>query len=251
MTTRTALGDASRPRFVLPDIPEKHPDDMTSAQHLSETGLHHHLKQFLGRPETTIVSGERYMILQPGAPMRYPDLMVAFDADPQAYLDSNGYIISDQGKPPDFVLEIASKYSGKIDVTAKRDFYESLAIPEYWRFDATGEFHGVKLAGDRLVGSRFEPILVAEPSHSDAETWQGFSEVLGLFLRWRDEELGFIDPATGDHIATFESLRLRAERAEREAAQDRQQLALDRQQLALAETRVQELEAELRRRSND
>ncbi len=59
MTTRTALGGASATRFVLPDIPEKHPDDMTSAQHLSETGLHHHLKQFLGRPETTIVSGER------------------------------------------------------------------------------------------------------------------------------------------------------------------------------------------------
>lgn len=184
------------------------------------------------------------MILQPGAPMRYPDLMVAFDADPQAYLDSNGYIISDQGKPPDFVLEIASKYSGKIDVTEKRDFYESLQIPEYWRFDATGEFHGVKLAGDRLIGNRFEPILVAESSHSDAESWQGFSEVLGLFLRWSAEELGFIDPSTGEHIATFDSLRLKAEQAEREAEQDRQRLAR-------AETRVQELEAELRRRSTD
>ena len=217
MTTRSARGDAPAPQFVLPDIPEKQPDDMTSAQHLSETGLHHHLKQFLGRPETTIVSGERYVVLQPGAPMRYPDLMVAFDTDPQAYLDSNGYIISEQGKPPDFVLEIASRHSGQIDVTEKRDFYESLEIPEYWRFDATGEFHGAKLAGERLVGSRFEPILVTEPSQATTETWQGFSEALGLFLRWSQEELGFVDPSTGDHIATFDSLRRRAERAEVEA----------------------------------
>ena len=28
--------------FRLPDIPEREPDDMTSAEHLSETGLHHH-----------------------------------------------------------------------------------------------------------------------------------------------------------------------------------------------------------------
>ena len=29
--------------------------------------LHHHLKQFLGRPETTIVSGEKYITARRGA----------------------------------------------------------------------------------------------------------------------------------------------------------------------------------------
>ena len=51
---------------------------------------------------------------------RYPDLLVSFDADPIAYYRSNGYIISEQGKPPDFVLEIASASTGKVDVTDKR-----------------------------------------------------------------------------------------------------------------------------------
>ena len=37
-----------------------------------------------------------------------PDLLVALRADPETYRENNGYIISDQGKPPDFVLEIAS-----------------------------------------------------------------------------------------------------------------------------------------------
>ena len=35
----------------------------------------------------------------------YPDLLVAFDVDPAAYEASNGYVIAEQGKPPDFVLE--------------------------------------------------------------------------------------------------------------------------------------------------
>lgn len=66
---------------------------MTSAEHLSETGLHHHLKQFLGNPETTISSKEKYITARRGAKMRYPDLLVTFDMDPSAYRAKNGYVI--------------------------------------------------------------------------------------------------------------------------------------------------------------
>ena len=55
---------------------------MTSAEHLSETGLHHHLKQFLGNTETTIVSGEKYISARRGTDRRFPDLLVAFGVDP-------------------------------------------------------------------------------------------------------------------------------------------------------------------------
>ena len=60
-----------------------------------------HLAVHLGSPETTIVSGERYICCAaPGAAMRYPDLLVAFGVDPELYEDNNGYIVSEQGKPP-------------------------------------------------------------------------------------------------------------------------------------------------------
>ena len=52
----------------LPDTPEREPDDMTSAQHLSENGNLHHLAQYLGNPDNTIVSGERYIVPTPGTP---------------------------------------------------------------------------------------------------------------------------------------------------------------------------------------
>ncbi len=145
----------------LPDPPEREPDDMTSVQHLGENGNLHHLVQYLGNPETTIVSGERYIVPVPGTPSNQriaPDMLISFNSDPALYRQDNGYVISRQGKPPDLVMEIASERTGKNDVEDKPARYAALGIPEYWRFDETGDFHGARLAGDRLVDSQYEPI---------------------------------------------------------------------------------------------
>ena len=89
-----------------------------------------------------------------------PDLLIALGADTEAYRENNGYIISEQGKPQDFVLEIASRSTGRQDVVENRMAYADLGIPEYCRFDETGEFHGTRLAGDRLVDGRYEPVPI-------------------------------------------------------------------------------------------
>ena len=222
------------PSLPLPDPPEREPEDMTSFDHLTINGSAHYLLLHLGNPETTLVAGERYITREPGAPAEgrmAPDLLVAFNADPQAYQDDNGYVISQQGKPPDFVMEIASRSTGRQDVEGKRPAYAALGIPEYWRFDQTGDFHGTWLAGDQLVEGRYEPIPI-ETLEDGA--LQGYSAVLDLFIRWEHGELTWHDPATGQHIVTFEDERNRAN-AEQEARM-------------AAEARVRELEAELRRR---
>ena len=120
--TRTAARPApTASRFRLPDPPERQPDEkMTSFDQLSITGSAHYLIHHLGNPETTIVGTERYLVAAPARNMagsRYPDLLIALNANPEAYERSNGYIIDEQGKPPDFVLEIASASTGIIDVT--------------------------------------------------------------------------------------------------------------------------------------
>ena len=54
------------------------------------------------RPETTIVAGERHVTKEPGAPAvdrMAPDLLIAFQADPEAYREDNGYVISVQMCP--------------------------------------------------------------------------------------------------------------------------------------------------------
>ena len=93
---------------------------------------------------------------------RYPDLLVAFEVDPQAYEASNGYVASEQGKPPDFVLEVASESTAEADLNEKRDYYAMIGVGEYWRFDKTGRHHGAKLAGERLVNGEYQPIDIEE-----------------------------------------------------------------------------------------
>ena len=168
--------------FVFPD-PVKHPEDkMTSFDHLTITGNAHYLAIHLGNRETTLVAGDRYLALAPTrnlAGVRYPDMLVAFDVDPKLYKARNAYVIEDQGKPPDLVMEIASRRTGRVDVTAKRDDYAALGIPEYWRFDETGEYHGSRLAGDRLENGVYVPLLIEE---LPGGILQGYSAVLGLNL---------------------------------------------------------------------
>ena len=48
-------------------------------------------------------------------------------------------------------MEVASRITGSLDPEDKPAKYAALGISEYWRFDETGDFHGAKLAGDRLV----------------------------------------------------------------------------------------------------
>ena len=233
-----AADEKLRERFVLPDPPEGDPEEMTSFDHLALSGSVHHLAQHLGNPETTIVAGERYLTREPGAPASErvaPDLLIAFNADPETCWDNNGYIISEQGKPPDFVLEIASRGTGQQDVVEKRAAYADLGIPEYWRFDETGEFHRTRLAGDRLADGGYEPIPIETVEEG---VLQGYSRVLNLLIRWDHGQLGWHDPETGQHIATFEQERAPAETAEARAD-------IEQEARMAAEARVRELEAEL------
>lgn len=221
MTTAKPVPAVSRARkpFVFPDPPEHPEDKMTSFDHLTITGSAHYLALHLGNPETTLVSGDRYLALAPTrnlAGVRYPDLLVAFDVDPAAYKASNAYVILEQGKPPDLVMEIASPSTGRVDATDKRVDYAALGVREYWRFDETGEHHGARLAGDRLADGVYVPLPIEELPDGGL---QGYSAVLGLNLRWENGGLVFYDPATGRPIATFDSereARIRAEARVRE-----------------------------------
>ena len=226
MTTARSLQSPSA--FCLPDPPEIPDEKATAARHLSLTGNAYYLSRHLGNPETTIVDAELYIVPIPTAERAdmsgvvYPDLLVAFNADPAMYLAQNGYVISEQGKPPDFVLEVASRSTGRRDTVDKRIAYAELGIPEYWRFDQDGRFHGARLAGDRLVDRRYEPIQIDELPDGSL---QGYSVVLNVNLRWVGGQLAWYDPATDEPIAT---------------------LASEREARFQAEARVRDLEDQLR-----
>lgn len=231
MTTSNAPTGATRTLYRLPEPPERNVDEVTAYDFVYANGAPANLAFHFGAPETTLVAADRWMVTSPrSGPLLRPDLMIAFNVDPKLYREQRGYVVSDQGKPPDFVLEVASPSTAERDTGYKRIEYAAMGIPEYWRFDNTGESHGARLAGDRLVEGRYEPIPITEVAPNILE---GRSDALNLTLRWEDGELIWIDPANSLPLPGLES-----ERAARLEAED---------QARRAEARVVALEAELRR----
>ena len=225
MTTENILHRAGR--FKLPDPPPREPDEVTAFDHIYRHGNNHHLAMHFGNAETTLVEYDRWIVASPEdnrARARRPDLLIAFNASPDDYAASNGYIISEQGKPPDFVMEVASESTAGVDTGAKRVDYAALGIPEYWRFDKTGDLHGAKLAGDILAGNSYRPIPIEEVAPG---ILQGYSPALNLIVRWDHEQLVWWDPATEAPIPTYEDQlegRIRAEARVQELEEENRRL---------------------------
>ena len=117
MTTTLPEGE-----FSLPDPPRGQSDEGNWVTHLSVNGNVHFLVHHFGREDTTIYGGRLYIVPRPGTPSDHwqvPDLLIAFDVDSSLYYRSNGYVISEQGKPPDFVLEVASESTARRDLGTK------------------------------------------------------------------------------------------------------------------------------------
>ena len=148
---------------VLPD-PPKPPDAMYQRPHIAK--MDQVLRAHFGHRSNTfnmLVSGEGYLCDVPGNARSSPnpDLLVSFDLDiPPSEIEgvANGYTISEVGKPPEFVLEVASETTARRDETVKRDTYASFGVAEYWRFDRTGGRYYVAALAGRCAGGGRVPI---------------------------------------------------------------------------------------------
>ncbi len=222
MTTRSSI----RPQVAdyahlapLPD-PPREPD---MQQHEGIFSFHGILSPYFAHRDDVLISGAGYLRREAtnDAERLAPDCVVAFGVNPRGIISRNGYVISEVGKPPDFVLEIASRSTGRRDYTVKRERYAAYGVREYWRFDHSGgRFHDAPLAGDVLVNGKYERVQIHR--EFDGLLW-GHSEVLGLDLCWDDGKLRLRVPETGEFLPTPEELlgeRDVAE-AERDAAEER------------------------------
>ena len=211
------------PPVELPDPPRA--PDMQQYSHISNaaTSLVAH---FASRPGT-LVSGKGFLCYDTRSHDGWlvPDCVVAFEVDPDAITERNGYVISEVGKPPDFVLEVASRRTGPADYTRKRFGYAHYGVREYWRFDHTGgQYHDVPMAGDLLVSGQYEPIDLADDRPGKMlGMLSGYSPTLDLYLCWDHGELRFYDLKTNDFLKTQGELEaaLAEAQAERDAALER------------------------------
>ncbi len=79
-----------------------------------------------------------------------PDLFVVRGL---AALPETSYLVWEAGRPPGFVLEVASPASAGRDRGVKQALYGAMGVAEYWRFNPVGELEGASRPGQRLEGS--------------------------------------------------------------------------------------------------
>ena len=103
-----------------------------------------------------------------------------------------------EGKLADFVLEITSLGTRRVDEVTKKALYAELGIREYWQFDPEGDYLEPMLRG-RRVGSdgRYRALTLRK---RDGALCHG--SLLGLELRLEGERQRFFDPRRGEYLRT-------------------------------------------------
>ncbi|QDU22478.1 Uma2 family endonuclease [Urbifossiella limnaea] len=139
------------------------------------------------------------------------------------------YLLWQEGRGLDFVVELTSKTTMMEDIETKYNLYvEKLAVKEYVLFDPREEYLTPSFQMYRRFGAGFR--------HVKPTTGRFTSRVLGLGLERHGTSLRFRDPATGELLPTpteradAESHRasaeaVRADTAEAEIARLKRELA--------------------------
>ena len=228
---------------------------VSDGQPMAESGIHGECmmyvtsalrRWFAKRGRTDVCVGmNNFLYYERGNPRAVvaPDVYVVVGA-PAGLRDT--YMLWNEPKGPDFVLEVTSKSTRRDDERRKRDVYAALGVREYFLYDPRAEYLTPPLQGFRLHDGEYRalPGVTALSNRGVSVA----SEVLGLELRdERDARMVRLrDLETGEDLPTYEE----SERAREESDRAREQEASARQREAVArraaEARVMELEARLR-----
>ena len=220
----------------------------SDGQPMAETGIHRRcmvdvadtLEPWFRRHgrDDVYVGSNNFLYYERGNPRAVvaPDVYVVVGA-PAGLRDT--YMLWNEPKGPDFVLEVTSASTRGNDERRKRDVYAALGVREYFLYDPRAEWLAPPLQGWRLHEGEYRavPAVTVLSNRGVAVA----SEVLGLELR--DERAArrvrLHDRATGADLLTHEE----SERAREEAEQAREEEAVARR---AAEARNAELETRLR-----
>ena len=163
------------------------------------------------------VGSDQFLYWDPAYPARKtgmnspaaPDVYVAFGV---ANRHRDSYVVWEEGKPPDFVLEVVSPSSRRDDEEDKPSKYAKIGVPELFLYHPEGGIEpalsGFELCGGR--GGEYQPL----PEKDLPGGVVGVrSKMLGLCLCVKpsgpeplDDSLRWYDPATGGFLPTRHEL---------------------------------------------
>ena len=193
------------------------------------------LDYFFRERADVLVAMELVVYYQPGnSKLRLqPDVQVVFGVE---HCGSRGsFKVWEEGKAPDFVLEVASPSTAENDAEHKAREYARIGVREYWRLDPAGTLMETSLEGYVASAEQYEQV---QPVEGAGRGGALRSRVLGLELRSRRQAgvtvLVFADPRTGEE---FDGRLEGAERQRRIAERDKQAAEREKQ-VAVRETQA-------------
>ncbi|CAN1211867.1 Putative restriction endonuclease domain-containing protein [Tumidithrix helvetica PCC 7403] len=169
-----------------------------------------------------------------------PDLFVVFGMSNE---DRVSYTIGkDDGKAPDFVLEVTSKGTVTKDREQNPLIYRALGVKEYFQYDPSGEYlKPASLQGVRLENGKY--VAIAALTLPDG-TLSLHSEVLGLDLHlYSDKKFRFYDPISNQILRSYAEAEQARYQAELERSQAELERSFEQQARREAEAAQQQAEA--------
>ena len=189
-----------------PYAPDEHApteDDLPYDEELPLESERHVLQMYLLRETLTLAWADRpdvyvgidmFVYFSPTQVLtedfRGPDVFVTMGVPKR---ERKSWLVWQEGKPPDVVIELLSESTARFDMVEKKRIYQDrLRVPEYFWYDP----FSAELAGFVLVGGLYQPIAADGagrlPSAALGLTlvrWQGaFQEVEATWLRWATPE---------------------------------------------------------------
>lgn len=171
------------------------------------------LEEFFRENPDVYVSGDLLMYYIQGDPRKVvaPDALVSFGIGQKR---RRTYLVWQEGKTPDFVMEMASETTYRNDLTQKMSLYADLGIPEYFLCDIEALYLPFSLMGFTLVDGVYEPIRAAPDGSVH-------SSILGLDFHLHLDEIRLYNPATQQWVLTpEEAAEVRADRESARADQE-------------------------------
>ena len=204
------------------------------------TALHHHFRE----RQQVLVAMELMVYYQRGNNQAklQPDVQVVFGVRRG---DRSSFKVWEEGKAPDFVLEVASPSTEGNDAEHKAWEYARIGVREYWRLDPQGSLMENALEGYELSAGQYEPLQPVEGAGRGGALW---SRVLGLELRSQRQAgatvLVFVDPRTGQEFdGTLEAAERRVSAAERDKQAAEQRANAEAERARALEERLRALAA--------
>jgi Uma2 family endonuclease len=176
------------------------------------------------------VSGNLLLFYRPGDRRRHvsPDVFVVKGVDKH---DRPNYLLWEEKKGPDVVIELTSSSTRREDLRDKFQLYrDTLHVPEYFLFDPLGDYLEPPLQGYRLRGWEYHPI---RPYRGRLP-----SKALGLHLERQGKDLRLYDPSSDCWLPTPLEMAARARAERNEVQADRDRIKADRDRIKADRDRI-------------